>query len=67
MKYAEKKNMLLVNTHAVLTDFLDGGLTTSNHKNSLIERFDVMRRHYGLLVTTFMHVVFVFRCIFKHS
>ena len=66
MKYADKKNMLLVNTHNVLTDFLDGGLTTANHKKSLIERFDVMRRHYGLFVSIFMHIVFVFRSVFKH-
>lgn len=66
MKYADKNNMLLVNTHVVLTDFLDGGLTTANHKKSLIERFDVMRRHYGLIVTIFMHVVFVIRSVFKH-
>ena len=67
MKNAEKNNMLLVNTHSVLTDFLDGGLTTANHRKSLIERFDVMRRHYGLFVALFMHVVFVFRSVLKFN
>ncbi len=65
MKEAEKNNMSLVNTHEILTDFLDGGLTTANHKKSLKERFDVMHRHYGLITTLFMHFVFVLRNLFK--
>lgn len=67
MKYADKNNMLLVNTHVVLTDFLDGGLTKENHNRSLLERFDVMRRHYGLLTTIFMHIIFVIKSILKHN
>lgn len=65
MKDAERNNMALVNTHTVVADFLDGGLTTANHKKSLKERFNVMRRHYGLITTLFMHFIFVIRSVFK--
>ena len=63
MKEAERQHLPLVNVHAVLADFLDGGDSKQNHRDSLKERFDVMRRHYGLLTTLVMHVRFVFRNI----
>lgn len=49
----------------VVVNYLDGGLTTKNHRRSLVERFQVMRHHYGLPVTLWMHFTFVFRAIFK--
>lgn len=63
MKEAERQHLPLVNVHAVLADFLDGGDSKQNHRASLKERFAVMRRHYGLLTTLVMHVRFVFRNI----
>ena len=44
-----------LNTHQTLINYLDEGLTTRNHRASLIERFHVMRRHYGLLRTLLSH------------
>jgi len=32
-----------------------------NHRKSLIERFKIMSRHYGLITTLFMHLTFLFR------
>jgi glycosyltransferase involved in cell wall biosynthesis len=49
----------------VVVNYLEGGLTTKNHRRSLVERFQVMRHHYGLPVTLWMHFTFVFRAIFK--
>lgn len=63
MKRAERNGMSLVNTHAVLTDYLDGGMSVKNHRASLSERFRIMRRHYGLCRTVFMHLWFVVRMI----
>lgn len=44
-----------------VVDYLNEGLTTANHRKSLFERFDSMRRHYGLLPTVWSHVKFCFR------
>lgn len=63
MKEAERLGLPLINTHAVLADFEEGGNTTQHHRASLMERFSVMRRHYGLLSTLAMHVWFVFRSV----
>ena len=50
---------------AVITHYLDGGMSVQNHRASLRERFEVMRTHYGLLTTLFVHAWFVVRSIFK--
>ncbi len=65
MKEAERLGLPMVNVHAVVADFLDGGDSTQNHRASLRERFAVMRRHYGLPVTVAMHVWFLLRAPFK--
>ncbi len=60
-----KKSRLLFNTHLTIVDYLQEGLTTRNHRASLIERFHIMRRHYGLPSTLIHHAWFVLRLAFK--
>lgn len=50
-----------VYTGAVLIDYLSEGLTTSNRRASLMERFRIMCRYYGTLPTVWRHVGFFFR------
>lgn len=63
MRQAEQEGRSLRNVHRVVAEYLDEGLTTANHKKSLIERFQVMRRHYGLLQTILQHLWFVVRAV----
>jgi len=65
MKEAERQHLPMVNVHAVVADFLDGGDSKQNHRASLKERFAVMRQHYGLLTTLAMHAWFPFRALLK--
>ena len=65
MKEAQKRQLPLVNTQAILADYQEEGQTTIHHRDSLKERFDVMRRHYGLFSTVMMHLWFVFRQLIK--
>lgn len=65
MKEASKRKLPLRNVNAVITNYLDGGMTTQNHRASLKERFQVMRSHYGLLTTLFVHAWFVVRGFVK--
>lgn len=57
----EASDMVNHYTHTVLTDYLEEGMTTRNHRASLIERFNVMRHHYGLCPTILRHIKFLFR------
>ena len=61
MKECERKQLPIVNTGLVVADFLQGGMTTQNHRASLLERFRVMCRHYGVFTTVCMHLWFVIR------
>ena len=65
MKNAEEKKLPLVNTDDVLADYLEEGATTRHHRESLKERFDVMRHHYGLPTTLLMHAWFVVRAVIQ--
>jgi len=65
MKEAEKQKMTMLNTHLILADYQQEGNTTKNHRASLMERFQIMRRHYGLITAVAMHAWFVVRAIFR--
>lgn len=64
MHETERMGLSLCNTHLVLANYTEEGATTQNHRASLKERFDVMRRHYGLFSTLVMHAWFVVRAMF---
>ncbi len=65
MKEAERQGLVLVNTHAVLANFEEGGDTTQHHRDSLKERFKIMMHHYGLVQTVVMHAWFVVRQLLR--
>ena len=52
---AAKKAKKIVNTHQYVAKYLFGGISKKKHKQSLIERFQIMRKHYGLLPTLVNH------------
>ena len=65
MKEGECRHLLLRNIHAVVANYMEEGQTTIHHKDSLKERFEVMRRHYGLLTTVLLHAWFAVRKLLK--
>ena len=58
-----KNSSKLVNVKAVVVDYLQNGLSLQNHRASLMERFKIMSRHYGLLPTIARHLWFVLRAV----
>lgn len=65
MQSAEKRGLPIVNTHLILTDYLAEGMTTANHRASLLERLRIMAHHYGWPTAIGMHLWFVLRAILK--
>ena len=65
MKEAQQRHLPLRNVNAVITNYLDGGMSVQNHKASLKERFEVMRSNYGIVTTVLVHAWFVVRSLFK--
>lgn len=65
MKEGEKHGLGTLNTHAVLCNYLDGGMSIKNHRASLIDRFKIMMEHYGIIDTVMLHIWFVVRVVLK--
>jgi glycosyltransferase involved in cell wall biosynthesis len=58
--HAAKKAKAIVNVHQYVAKYKIGGMSKHKHRQSLMERFDIMKRHYGLLPTIFNHTVIAF-------
>ncbi len=65
MRVAGRRGLALSYTGLILTDYLAEGLTTRNHRRSLIERFRIMAHHYGLLRAVGAHIWFCVRAVIK--
>ena len=57
---AAKKAKKIVNVNQYVAKYLVGGMSKAKHKQSLFERFDIMKRYYGLMPTVFNHFVIAF-------
>ncbi|MBD1394073.1 glycosyltransferase family 2 protein [Mucilaginibacter glaciei] len=57
---AAKKAKKIVKVEGYVARYLVGGMSKSKHKQSLLERFDIMKRHYGLVPTVLNQVVIAF-------
>lgn len=67
MKEGERRGLTTHNTHLIVVNYLAGGMSIKNHRKSLMERFDTMRRHYGLIDTVLQHLWFCVRAVVKRS
>ncbi len=56
-----KKSQSNVYIPEVVIDYLNEGVTTANHRKSLIERFRIMCHYYGTIPTVLRHLKFLFR------
>ena len=65
MKMAEQKGLVLRPIHAVVVNYLDGGMSIKHHRSSLKARFNVMRTHYGLCTTCAVHIWFLIRSFLR--
>lgn len=65
MKEADLASLPLVNVHATVACYTREGNSTVNHRASLMERFSVMRSHYGLFITVAMHLWFIVRAAIR--
>lgn len=60
-----KRAKTIENTHQTLSVFAEGGISTRNRKASLRERWQVMRKQYGLTATIIAHIRFIIEQPFR--
>jgi glycosyltransferase involved in cell wall biosynthesis len=54
------------NLHVVGIHYLDDGMTEKNKRASLRERFEIMKKHFGLARTLKKHLSFIPRAVGRH-
>ena len=54
---AAKKAKNIVNVRRYVAKYLVGGMSKKKHRQSLVERFHIFSKHYGLIPTIFNHVL----------
>ena len=54
---AAKKALKIVNTRMYVAKYLVGGMSKKKHRQSLIERFHIFSKHYGLIPNMLNHAV----------
>jgi glycosyltransferase involved in cell wall biosynthesis len=56
-----KKTNNILNTHLILSWFLEAGYSAANRKSSLKERYEIMCKNYGKIPTQIRHLWFAVR------
>lgn len=54
---AAKRSKKIVNTRMYVAKYLVGGMSKKRHRQSLIERFHIFSKHYGLIPNLFNHAI----------
>jgi len=62
---ALKKSRKNVNANIIVSEFLVGGISKQKHKQSLIDRYHVLKKHYGFISNIFNHGVIILRTALK--
>jgi glycosyltransferase involved in cell wall biosynthesis len=57
---AAKKAKTIVNVNRYVAKYLVGGMSKTKHRQSLQERFNIMKENYGLIPTVLNHFVIAF-------
>ena len=60
---AAKQASLIVNAGQYVAKYRVGGMSKKRHRQSLKERFAIMRKHYGLLPTVYNHIIIAFNLL----
>ncbi|MDP3469196.1 MAG: glycosyltransferase family 2 protein [Daejeonella sp.] len=63
---AAKKAGKIVNTRMYVAKYLVGGMSKKKHRQSLIERFHIFSKHYGLIPNVFNHLVIAGKLAFYY-
>lgn len=59
-----KKSRKNVHTHLVLAHYLTGGISKQRHRQSLFDRYTVLKKHFGFWPNLWSHLAVVFRAMF---
>jgi glycosyltransferase involved in cell wall biosynthesis len=59
-----KKSTQVIDTKQIICNFIQGGLTTQRRKKSLSERYEILKKHFGIFANWLNHVSIALRGLF---
>jgi glycosyltransferase involved in cell wall biosynthesis len=59
-----KKSRKTVHSHLILAEYLVGGVSKQKHRQSLLDRYVVLKKHYGWLPNLWAHLKIFWRTLF---
>ncbi len=62
-----KKSRKNANTQLVLAEYLIGGLSKQRHRQSLLDRYQVLKKHYGFWPNLWAHVKIFWRAFWSEA
>ncbi|MBI5913830.1 MAG: glycosyltransferase [Bacteroidetes bacterium] len=62
-----KKSRKNVDTHLVLAEYLTGGISKQRHRQSLKDRYGVLKKHFGFWSNLWAHVRIFWRAFFSDA
>jgi glycosyltransferase involved in cell wall biosynthesis len=62
-----KKSRNNVNTNSTLVSYLTGGVSKQRHRQSLKDRYDVLKKHYGTWPNILAHAKIILRAAFSKA
>lgn len=54
---------VILNTNITISKFMEGGMSSIHHRKGLMERYEILNKHFGYLPNAIVHVYMVFRLI----
>jgi glycosyltransferase involved in cell wall biosynthesis len=61
-----KKAGKIQHTHLMVSEFLTGGISKQKHRQSLLDRYAVLKTHFGGWANFWAHGAILFRAVLKH-
>jgi glycosyltransferase involved in cell wall biosynthesis len=59
-----QKAQKIVNTHIIVSEYLMGGISKTQHQQSLKDRYEILKKHFGYVPNIFNHFWILLRGIF---
>ncbi len=53
----------IVNTHITISKFMEGGMSSVHHRKGLMERYEILNKHFGYLPNAMVHFYMIFRLL----
>ena len=59
-----QKSKETINTHTIISEYLMGGISKTRHQQSLKDRYQILKKHFGYVPNLCNHLLIILRAVF---